>query len=192
MAEQPKTHLYSCWCGKPRDLGLRYCEEHSFLENNLKRVRAEAYHKGFTDALSDEQVKIRHSELEKQARAEVLAAVVPIVRRLWEMGIPHYMDDDEEGFHLKLRTSKLEFNEQAFLEMVERGICTESYKSGNLHNPAAFALEELLRGAELKGRFYEGLWCEGEHSLAERMERSHRWSCQLIELEKARAILEKK
>ena len=41
MAEQPKTNLYTCWCGKPRNLELHFCKEHGFLEDKLKQARAE-------------------------------------------------------------------------------------------------------------------------------------------------------
>jgi len=40
MAEQPKTNLYTCWCGKPKNLESWYCKEHSFLEDNLNRACA--------------------------------------------------------------------------------------------------------------------------------------------------------
>jgi len=32
MAERPKTNLYTCWCGKPRNLEKWYCEAHAGLE----------------------------------------------------------------------------------------------------------------------------------------------------------------
>ncbi|KKL10690.1 hypothetical protein LCGC14_2553320, partial [marine sediment metagenome] len=41
MAEQPKTNLYTCWCGKPRNLELHFCKEHGFLEDKLKQAQAE-------------------------------------------------------------------------------------------------------------------------------------------------------
>ena len=65
MAEQPKTNLYTCWCGKPRNLELHFCKEHGFLEDKLK-----------------------------QARAEVLAACIKELERLSEEARGFGFDDD--------------------------------------------------------------------------------------------------
>ena len=40
MMEQ-RANLYTCWCGKPRNLELHFCKEHGFLEDKLKQARAE-------------------------------------------------------------------------------------------------------------------------------------------------------